>query len=360
MNSEPEALPRVPCPPGHYWRQFRIRVLPSLGFLGVLAITIWLWGRNLANPLIVGQAESPQVDVASPKPGRILKLNVVLFQEVKVGDVVAVIEIADPLVTSNTVAKILADMNLIRLSAGLDSAGRVSLADIHLKWMIQRADLAIAKARFKWAQAQYERVSDLVAEKISSPSLLDLAQRDRDEVAAEIEQKTLAVKVADETFHALDPGTADLESPVMKATLAVAEQGLRLAEAQLAPVILTAPMAGRISVLDKLTGSIVLAGAPIATISSSTPDRITGFLGQPLRVDPKIGMKVEVRSRGLERRTGAAQVLNIGPRVALLDASVRVRGMGPAQERGLPVVVSVPPNMLLRPGELVDLRLVVN
>ena len=377
-----EALPPVPCPPGHYWRQFRIRILPSFGFLSVLALSIWLWGKNLTNPMVVGQVEAPQVEVAALKPGRISKLNVVLFQEVKVGDIVAVLETADPMVASNTVAKILAEMNLLRVSAGLDAAGRVRLADFRLTWMIRRAELAVAQARLHWAQIQYDRVTELAAEtfannfdlgiarpdlpppgprlySLASPSDLDIARRDRDEAAVEVEQKTLAVGSAEKALRELDPATVELESPVMRATLAVAEQELRLAEAQLAPIILTAPMSGRVSRLDLPVGSIVLAGVPILTIASSIPDRITGFLGQPLRLEPEIGMKVEVRSRGLVRRSGAAQVVDIGPRIVLFDAPLRVRGMGAAQERGLPVVLNVPANMSLRPGELVDLRLLV-
>lgn len=360
-----------------------MRVLPGTGVLVVLAVTIWLWGKNLSNPMVVGQAESLQAEVASPKPGRISTLKVKLFQEVKAGDTLAVVEIANPLVAGNTIAKILAEMNLIRLSAGLDSAGRIRLADFRLNGMIRRAELAVAQARFKWTQAEYDRVTDLATEKFSdsfdlgiarpdlppvvprlfalaSPSDLDVARRDRDQAAVEVEQRTLAAGASEKALRDLDPATADPDSPVMKATLAVAEQELQLAEAQLAPIVLTAPIDGRVSKMDLQVGSIMAAGVPIIAISSSSPDRITCFLSQPLRIEPKIGMQVEVRSRGVVRRTGAAQVTDVGPRIVLFDAILRVRGMGAAQERGLPVVVNVPANMVLRPGELVDLRLVVN
>jgi hypothetical protein len=73
-----------------------------------------------------------------------------------------------------------------------------------------------------------------------------------------------------------------------------------------------------------------------------------------------VGMKAEVRSRGLVRKVGEAQVTDIGPRIELFDAPLRVRGMGAAQERGLPIMISIPPNMSIRPGELVDIRLLVN
>jgi hypothetical protein len=74
-------------------------------------------------------------------------------------------------------------------------------------------------------------------------------------------------------------------------------------------------------------------------------------------VEPTVGMKVEVRSRGVRRTVGQGEIIHVGPRMQLFDAPLRIRGMGNAQERGLPIVVTVPPEMKLRPGELVDLTL---
>jgi hypothetical protein len=71
-------------------------------------------------------------------------------------------------------------------------------------------------------------------------------------------------------------------------------------------------------------------------------------------------MRAEVRGRGSDRRTGVAQVLEIGPRMELFDAPLRIRGMGANQERGLPVLISIPKDMTFVPGELVDIRLVPN
>lgn len=52
-----------------------------------------------------------------------------------------------------------------------------------------------------------------------------------------------------------------------------------------------------------------------------------------------------------------AQITQSDPRVKLLSAPLRVRGRGNAQECGLAIVVSVLPEIKLRPGELVDLSL---
>ena len=355
-----EPLPPVPSPPEHYWRQFRINILPILTFVAVLAATVWLWGKNLANPMVMGQAESLQADVVSPIKGRIVRLNVTQFQEVKAGDVIAAVETIDSQMLTNSVAIVRAELEALRANAGLDAGDRVRLADFQLGWMISRADLTTAQARLNWAEAEYERVRALAAEKFSSQQDLEVALRDRDQIRREVEQRTIAVTNAEKAWRDLNPDNANVDSPGMKSMLTVAEEKLRLAEAQLQPTLVTAPIDGCVSKLNEMTGSVVIDGDPIATIANPTANRIVGYLSQPLRIEPKVGMKAEIRSRGLVRTTGETQVTLVGPRIELFDAPLRIRGMGAAQERGLPIVMGIPPNMHVRPGELVDIRLLIN
>ena len=358
---KPEPLPPIPSPPEHHWRQFRVNVVPGIAFVAVLGITVWLWGKNLANPVVLGQAESVIAEISSPQPGRVAQLNVALFQPVKAGDVIAVVEATDPLVLSNTIAVIRAEMNLIRAEAGLDAGDKVRLADFRLSWMVRRAELAAAQAQLNYAQAEFDRISRLAAEKIAADGGeegLDFARAQRDQLTLQVEQLSIAVDAAEKSWRAFDSGTD--ESNATKAAIAVAEENLKLAEAQFQPIVLTAPISGRISRVDKPAGSTVVEGVPIVTIASTTPNRIVGYLGQPLRIEPTVGMKAEVRSRGLKRQVGEAQVTDIGPRIELFDAPLRIRGMGAAQERGLPIMISIPDNMTIRPGELVDIRLLVN
>jgi multidrug resistance efflux pump len=192
------------------------------------------------------------------------------------------------------------------------------------------------------------------------PADLELAKRDLDQSTRQVEQLSAAVATAEKSWRELNPDNADIESPRLKSALAVAEQKLLMAEAQLQPVSLVAPIDGCISKLDKLAGTTVVDGDSIATIANQTSDRIIGYLSQPLRLEPKIGMKAEIRSRGLTRTIGETQITAVGPRIELFDAPLRVRGMGSAQERGLPIVMAIPSNMHIRPGELVDIRLLTN
>jgi len=358
MNPDP--LPPVPSPPEQHWRQFRVNIIPALTYIIVLVATVWLWGRNLANPLVMGQAESVISEVVSPQPGRIEQLNVTLFQPVKKGDVIAVVDAIEPAVLSNTIAVIRAEMDLIRAEAGLDSGDKVRLADFRLSWMTRRAELAAAQAQLTYARQSLDNTLALQASRIASPDELQIAQRDYDQFTLQVEQLKLAVDAAEKSWRDLDSGATTEESPATKAALAVAEKNLELAEAQLKPIVLTAPIDGRVSRVDKAVGAAIVEGIPIVTIASTTPDRIVGYLAQPIRIKPEVGMRAEIRSRGMVRQSGEAKVLEIGPRMELFDAPLRIRGMGANQERGLPILISIPKDMTFLPGELVDIRLLPN
>ena len=359
----PEPLPPVPSPPEHLWRQFRINAIPALTFVAVLVATVLLWGRNLANPLVMGQAESVISEVVSPQPGRIGQLNVTNFQFVKKDDVIAIVDATEPLVLSNTIAVIRAEMDLIRAESGLDYGDKVRLADFRLSWMIQRAELAAAQAQLSYAENEYARLSKLAGERLvmeGGVEGVDFARASRDQLALEVEQKTLAVDAAEKSWRAFDSVSSADESPATKAALAVAEKNLELAEAQLTPIVLRAPIAGRISRVDKAVGAAIVEGVPIVTIARTNSELIIGYLAQPIRLQPAVGMRAQVRGRGSDRKTGEAEVLGIGPRMELFDAPLRIRGMGANQERGLPILISIPKDMSLLPGELVDIRLLPN
>lgn len=355
-----DPLPPIPSPPEQRWHLFRIKVLPFLSFCGVLFFAVWLWGLNLANPLVMGQAEGLTANVISPVPGRVTRLGAALYQPVKQGDVIAVVDGSDPQILSNTVAVIQAEMEAIRADAGMDAGDRVRFAQFQMDWLAQRSELVGLRAELQYAESELARQERLLKEGISSQSELDIARRDVDRLTREVKEKTGAVDAAERSLGELDPSTKGADSPSVRALLAVAAEQLHLAEAQLQPVLLRAPIDGFVTRLDIAPDSTIVRGAVLATVASSKVDRIVGYIPQPVRIEPKVGMKLEVRSRGTHRQLATTEVTHVGPRIELFDAPLRVRGMGAAQERGLPIVVSVPNNMNLRPGELVDLRLITD
>jgi multidrug resistance efflux pump len=352
----PDPLPPIPSPPAHHWRQFRVNVLPHVTFFIVLLAVIWLWGRNLANPLLTGQAEGLESDVASPRAGRISQLKVVLYQDVKAGDLIAVVDALDPLILSNTVNLAQAEMNAIRADGGFRPTDQVRYAQLEFDWLNLRAELASLKVEVTLAELEQQRAAKLLADKLISQGEYDIANAVYESKRSAFNEKQEVVTDMGKQLTKLSPASS-AESKYISAALALAEAEFHVAEAQLAPVKLLAPISGRVRTLSKLAGATVSTGDPIVTISSQDVDHIVGFLSQPLRLEPKVGERVTVRSRSTQRVEGTAIITHVGPRVELFDSPLRVRGMGSSQQRGLPIIISVPPNLNLLPGELVDLTL---
>lgn len=354
MNPDP--LPPIPSPPAHHWRQFRVNILPHVTFLLVLLAVIWLWGRNLASPLLTGQAEGFEADVASPRAGRISQLRVMLYQEVKAGDVVAIVDAMDPLILSNTVNLAQAEMNAIRADGGFRPTDKVRYAEFEFEWLNLRSELAAIKSQLALAELELQRAMKLLADKLISQSEYDQSNTTFVVLQETYTEKQAVVAEMEKRLKEYNPANSE-QSKYVNAALAVAEAKFHVAEAQLAPLKLVAPISGRVRTLTKLAGATAATGDPIVTISSSEVNHIIGFLNQPLRLEPKVGERVTVRSRGGTRVAGMAVITQIGPRVEMFDSPLRVRGMGTSQQRGLPIIVNVPANLKLLPGELVDLTL---
>ena len=354
-----DPLPPIPSPPAHLWRQFRVRALPVVAFTVVACLAVWLWSENLANPLVMATAQGLEADVSSPVDGALSELRVVRFQEVRKGDVLAMVSPARPEVLSNSLAVLRAEMEVVRAEGGLDGGDKIRYAQLHLDWMQERMDLAELKAQLAYAENEFSRVTQLVEDKIFDPSQYDIAQRDVEQARQAVEIKSASVESTGAAVGSLDPAKSGMTSPSVVAQLAVLEERLRLAESRLQPIPLFSPIDGRVTEILRLPGMSVTADNPILTVASPDVQYLLGYIGQPLHIEPVPGMQVEVRSRGANRTKGTGQITHVGPRMQLFDAPLRVRGMGNAQERGLPIVVTVPPEMKLRPGELVDLTLIL-
>lgn len=132
----------------------------------------------------------------------------------------------------------------------------------------------------------------------------------------------------------------------------------KLAEAQLNPVQLCAPMDGTVTAIHFRPGEFVTPGQPIVTIATDEPTRIIGYLRPSGGGEPKSGAQVLVRSRGGQRLTGTAQVIEVGSQLEVLPPALQSSVKLAGAELALPVNISLPAGLDLRPGELVDLSII--
>ncbi|MCP5516407.1 MAG: hypothetical protein H7A45_04015 [Verrucomicrobiales bacterium] len=370
----------IPSPARLRWREFRIRAVPWVVYLGAMAACVFIWVFHLAPPQLVGQVDIQQARINSTQPGRLATLRVARFDAVRTGDALAEVVVADPQVLESTLALIRAEVDLLRAQNDTvitRERAQVDYSRLRLESLDQRVQLASARARLQFAEAEAGRQEDLRRQPVAVVATSDYqrAANERDALQAEIDERTKLVAAIESDlakFRAANPDHPDGDpAHILDAELALQESRIRLAEAELQPLTLTAPMDGVVSMIYCRAGENILAGELVLTITATQADRIHAFVMPPWRERPQVGMTLEVVRRSLRRETALAQVTHVGEHLDAVPANlltlVNSRGLGldnlaPTDaggqpvELGLPVLLTLPPELGLLPGEMVDLR----
>jgi multidrug resistance efflux pump len=208
---------------------------------------------------------------------------------------------------------------------------------------------------------ELRRAEELYNSKITAQSELDIAKANCGALQQQVEELTALVADCERSFGGMRPeGAADIaqiSSEPMRAAIAVQESKLRLTEAELSPLLLRAPMDGLVTAVFHHAGEAVVAGQPIVAIAADKADRIVGYLRHPVSAEPQPGALAEIRTRGGRRVSAKAHVVQIGAQLEPLPVALQssVKLFGP--DLGLPVDISLPVNLVLRPGELVDITI---
>lgn len=386
MQDQPPSNPGngwtpIPTPAGALFREFRIQAVPYIAFVMVVGITAWLWQGYVGPATWVGEVESVRGVVSSMGPGRLAHVQVDALQRVTAGQILARVITVEPRILEAQISLSKARIDLIRV--GSDSElrkqnSRVNLEGLRLDWMSKRVDWLSAKARSSYRQLELARLEKLrsgVTNGGSASPLPVLSQNDLDisrrdaavEEAAVVELEQLVAKIGASIQQMSASRSEGQDSPSTSAAIEVESKNLDLLESQMMPIDLVAPFDGVVSVVHRWSGETIQAGEPILTVSQEKPSRVVSFIRQPIQVQTQPGMKVEVRARGGKREIGVGEVLRVGSQLEPIAPSLlpRTSGMpaggnsvGSTIENGLPVLVSLPANLTLYPGEVVDLRVV--
>jgi multidrug resistance efflux pump len=361
-----ERLPRIPTPWRLHWREFRVKVFPVLVFGTVLTAAIRIWTEYVMPPTLVGQVESSQANVSSTRPGTLTQLQVTRFSVVHARDPIAQVIVTDPRILESSLAVIRAQVALLR--AGIQpllnqQRNELTYERLRLDWLNERVQLATARVKLQYAEAELARVGSLFGGQtnIVSQMTYQIAVRDRDALLAETSERTNLVLELDKALQrlnlmdaALSPGRAD---ETMRAAIAAQEEQLKLTEAQLRPVSLLAPIDGVVTMIYRHSGENIATGEPVLTIQSTQAERIIAYVHQPLMVDPQIGMRAELRSRSTKRAHAVGQVISVGAALETIPPALVNAFTGKSVELGLPIAISVPAGLRALPGELLDVRL---
>jgi multidrug resistance efflux pump len=352
----------IPTPMWVHWREFRMSVLPGLALAGALIAATLVYRNNLFPSNIVGRVETIQANVVSTKPGALTQLNVIRFQNIKAGDPVATVITTDPKLLTASLGVVQAEVEVLRAGlVPLDNIQRnaINYEQLRLELMRQRVVLATSKVELQQAEAEYARMQKLNQDKLVSDSDFDLARRNRDSLTAQVEEQGKLVVASEGSLQRLGLVANAAPDPQrqINSAIAVQEQKLKMIEAELSPLILTAPIDGLVSLIHRRNGENIAAGDPIITISATHSEHIVGYLRQPLQLEPETNMLVRIRARNASRQVGEGCVLSVGAQLQPINDAMLPPSRLDTVEMGLPILVSLPKGLLVHPGEFVDLTL---
>jgi HlyD family secretion protein len=276
--------------------------------LGLLAVGSLIWYLVTVRPTtdlqLIGTVDANEVVVSARIPGRIQTLMVDEGQDVKAGQLIAIIESADLDAAHNAAEATAASQNG-KLGETVETErqtrGETSSATINAEAQVRaaRATLAQAQAQYDHQQADTSRTVALAKQGIMSAQA-------RDEAATSLEAARAAVDTAKENLSASEASlrqarahelltvvaarTVDSTRDDVKNARALADQ----AKVQLGYAQVFAPVSGKVNVRATRQGEVVAAGAAIVTIMDLTQTWVYAPLPETLADAVQLGDSLRV------------------------------------------------------------------
>ncbi|MFO8029913.1 MAG: hypothetical protein R6U28_08635 [Cyclonatronaceae bacterium] len=354
---------KIPVPPSLRWREIRVRLFPFLIFVLVAGLVVWLWKDRVEATNMIGHVVGKQALVGSTQSGSVADLTVSPFDSVQAGDAIARLVTTDPKVMEAELAVVLAEIELERLSRDPFVGQERNLLDyesMQVDLMENRARLGMARIRKQQARREFDRLKSMYERGLAAEELFERA---RSEYLALQEEVEVIEELVEGLQTRLDRFDLDAiaerwdDQDPLAAALKVHQRTIERIEAEMMPVVLRAPITGQVAEVYKVNGEYVDQGDSIIRIYSSRPDYIVGYVRHPLFVEPEPGMQVLVRKQGRERREAVMEIATVGVQMETVEQFTSLFPNQPFETTGLPVRVRLNEELNLRPGEVVDMRL---
>ena len=252
--------------------------------LGLLTIGSLIWYFVTVRPTVdlqlIGTVDANEVVVSSRIPGRIQTLTVDEGQEVKAGQLIAIIE-SDDLAAARKAAEATAASQRGRLDQSVESErqtrGETGSATVNAEALLTaaKATLAQARANYDHQQADTSRTLALAQQGIMSEQAKDDATTSLQAAKAAVEaaqgnvaaaEASLKQARAHELAATVAARTVDSTRDEVENARALADQ----AKVQLGYAQIFAPVSGRVNVRAARQGEVVGAGSAIVTIMDLT------------------------------------------------------------------------------------------
>jgi HlyD family secretion protein len=259
----------------------RNRVFMILGLLTVGSL-IWylLTARQAGDLQLIGTVDANEVLVSAKIPGRIQTLTVDEGDEVKAGQLIAIIESED-LQAARAAAEATAASEKYKLGETVETEkqtrGETGSAAVNAEALLSaaQASLAQAQANYDHQQADTSRTVALAQQGILSAQARDDAATSLQAAKAAVDTARQNVAAAEASLrqaraHELLTGVAAQTVDETRDQAANARALAEQAQVEVGYSKVFAPVSGKVNVRAARQGEVVAAGAPIVTIMDLT------------------------------------------------------------------------------------------
>jgi len=277
----------------------RIIALALLGGLVLAAVGVggyFLWRPEPAAP-VVGVVRTTEIRIAPEVGGQLAAIKVEKGANVKAGDVVAELSALEltAAVAQARAALAAATADRDHVYAGVRAEEIAGLA----------AEIAKAKSRLDYAQAQLDRTAYLARDDFASRQTLDQAENDVASARADLAE-------AQANHAAAVAGPTKEERAIADAQVRGAAAALAVLERRLDKTILRTPADGIVSVIVAEVGENIRAGQPVLAIEATGKRWLSFNAREDLLSGLTVGATVQVVRAGA-RATTPAVVTELRP-----------------------------------------------
>jgi len=364
----------------------REHTLAVLVWLAALALVAVLFRYRAERFQIVGLARSKLHQAGVNCEGRLEQLNVELFNPVKKGQVLAFVSTV--LDNENIEARLeTIKAEIERLQAQIESTKSVLEAEAtnrETDWYARRrrfsidvegarlqvlqtkAQLETDRMTLRNLQMEKQTVEKLIKEDAVSAYELERAEMQCEVVAARIEEyKEILTQNTDDLIEAQNRLDKFLERrpehPSVDKSVEVIRQAINVQQGMInelisrrQPLLLKSPVDGVVKNVFYRPGDAVLAGESIVTIAEKEPQEVIAYANETQLAQVRGNMTVELVKRSEPAQIASSQVVYVGPAMEMIPQQLWQNANIP--EWGLPVLIKIPPDMKLIPGEMVGIR----
>lgn len=382
----------------NYPFRLRLHLLPILVWLGALACVVGLLSRRSQRFEVLGMAQGQAHEVAATTPARITSVSVQLFDKVKKGQTVAVLNtvLEDEQPRSQLQAQletVLSEIEALtaRLvptqdSLSADKADRentrisdarrfsIDVENARLEVLRLQAVVETDKITLEDLVLDVKIAEKLVGEQVLAPFELQKAEAQYNALAKKIEENE---NLLDQANTALEQTLRRRDEyiqhqpyhPSVDSALEVIRKGISVQENRVDELVtqlenldrretleLKAPIDGVVSHILHRQTEVVLAGEAILTIADGDITGIIAYAGSGLMGKVQEGMIVELIKNSEPTRVEieSSEVTYVGPVVEQMPSQLWRNPSVP--QWGRPFLIKAPAVMKLIAGERVGIR----